>query len=194
MSNSNFYFSVKYILKAFSFFLISTAVFFVLINSPLLHKFNYLFFRAIFLIASSIVLTAYVFRVLNNFFKLSVKDIVLFSVVSFSINWFVYGLIPFNVSRSNSAILIGYLNSRNGDFSTKEQIEVALQTVYFEKYKAVDVRLNEQVFNGVVERVDDRYRLTSYGVRQVNFLNYISNFYGVKNNFLDADLYKEDHE
>ena len=171
-----------------------TVVFLTLLNSQLLVSLDYLFFRAILLLIISILIVVNVFGLARGLLNIDLKDLALFSVISFSANWFVYGLIPFNVSRSNSVILIGYLNSKNGALVSKDKIESVLFDTYFRKNNAVEVRLTEQVFNGAIERVDNEYRITKSGAIQVKILSLIANFYAVKNNFLSPDLYEQSDE
>jgi hypothetical protein len=188
----NFFSFSRYLFIILLFIVFSTLIFLIFLNSTLLSRFDYLFFRAISLLTLSILVTLLCFSKIYK--TLDCRDLVLFSIVSFSANWFVYGLIPFNVSRSNSVILIGYLNTKNGGVVQKAEIKQVLNTIYFDRNNAVEVRLNEQIFNGVVERVDDGYRITNSGMRQVKLLRSIANLYGVKNNFLDSNLYDDVNE
>jgi hypothetical protein len=41
---------------------------------------------------------------------LTFRDIFIICQILFFINWFVYGAIPFNVARSNSVLILAYLN------------------------------------------------------------------------------------
>lgn len=108
---------------------------------------------------------------------LSVQDIFLICMVFFIINWQVYGLIPFNVTRSNSIILLDYLYARNGAPVSKSDIENYVSQMYFKNYDSIGVRLNEQIKSGNIAETDDGWVITKKGQETARLMSYITNLY-----------------
>ena len=97
-----------------------------------------------------------------------------------------YGLIPFNVSRSNSIIILNYLYKNQGVPKNKKDIEAITIQKFYKEYSAVDLRLSEQLTAGNVIYINGNYLITKKGIITANVLSKITFFYNVKNNFLDA--------
>lgn len=141
-----------------------------------------LFFRAAGIIA---VVTVILFSLLAFarhlrfwwFNYLLVQDMFLISLLFFVVNWQVYGLIPFNVTRSNSIILLDYLYSRNGVPVSKSDIEKYVGEMYFEKYDSIGVRLDEQIKSGNIAESDDGWVITKKGQETARVMSYITKLY-----------------
>jgi len=113
---------------------------------------------------------------------LTYRDIALISVLLFSGNWFIYGTIPFNVSRSNSVLILSYLYA-SGPRSERE-ITDHVKAKYFDSYGAMKIRLQEQAASGTIDYIDGNYVLTSKGHATVEGLAAFSDLYNLKQNFL----------
>jgi hypothetical protein len=92
-------------------------------------------------------------------------------------------LIPFNSSRSNSIIIVGYLLKNTSDPKTKLEIEEFVKKEYFEKYQAIQQRLDEQTRAGNIREINGKYELTPQGVFVVKAFGYITDLYHTDKNF-----------
>ena len=113
------------------------------------------------------------------------KDLVLITVLFFFINYNLYGLIPFNSSRSNSILMLGYLYKNKSSSKTKSEIEAFVKEQYFDKYQAIQNRLNEQINAGNIKETSDGYELTQQGIILVRIFGYVTNLYKTDKNFTE---------
>jgi len=113
------------------------------------------------------------------------QDYLLIFMITIFINWFIYGLIPFNVSRSNSVILLKHLYDSDGEYKTKSEIIIHVHNKYFNQYDAVGLRLSEQLKAGNIEKVGDGYHITPKGIFITKTFLFISRLYNLENNFLE---------
>lgn len=141
-----------------------------------------LFYRAAALLAlTAVVLFATLF--FGRFFKvgwlslLFIQDIFLVCLLFVSINWQVYGLIPFNSTRSNSIILLDYLYWKDGVSVSKDNVEEYVKRVYFSEYDSIGVRLDEQEKTGNIRAVDGGWVITEKGRKVARAMDFITNLY-----------------
>lgn len=141
-----------------------------------------LFFRAAGII---IVFAVILFFILSSakFFRLwwfklfVIQDIFLVCLIFITVNWQIYGLIPFNATRSNSIILLDYLYFENGNPVTVTQINDYVSHMYFVEYNSVDVRLKEQMNSGNVDNIDGKWVITEKGRKTARIMSFITNLY-----------------
>ncbi len=174
------------------FIFTASIVFLILINSLFLGSIKGLFFRPLFIllfivfIFSSIMFSFVWFKV-KWVLVLTFRDIIIISLLIFFSNINIYLLVPFNVSRSNSMIIMGYLYENHSVAKSRKDIEQYVINKYFYEYGAVRIRLDEQINAGNVEESDNGIILTDRGNKVVELLNYISNLYNIDNNFLESN-------
>lgn len=92
-------------------------------------------------------------------------------------------MIPFNCSRSNSIIIVGYLLKNTSAPKTKLEIEDFVKEEYFEKNQAIQQRLNEQTRAGNIREINGKYELTPQGILIVKVFGFITDFYHTDKNF-----------
>jgi predicted transcriptional regulator len=80
--------------------------------------------------------------------------------------------------------LVSFLYENKGSPKTKEEITSYVINKYFYEYKAVSMRIREQITSGNIQKVDNGYILTKRGEKIVETLGFISDLYNVKNNFI----------
>ena len=114
---------------------------------------------------------------------LTLRDVILIVVLFFFLNYNLYGMVPFNCSRSNSIIIVGYLLKNSQSPKTKNEIEEFVKEEYFNKYQAIQRRLNEQVNAGNIKEINGRYELTAQGVYVVKIFGFITDLYKTDKNF-----------
>lgn len=111
------------------------------------------------------------------------RDIILNVVLLFFLNYNLYTMIPFNCSRSNSIIIVGYLLKNASEPKTKLEIEDFVREEYFEKYQAIQRRLDEQTRAGNIREINGKYELTPQGVLTVKVFGFITDLYHTDKNF-----------
>jgi hypothetical protein len=151
---------------------------------------DFLFFKSfISILFSILIVLLLVFVIKNKFFpnyKIIVwQDYALIFFISLFLNWFVYGLIPFNVSRSNSIILLKYLYDNKGESKSKIQIQNFVENKYFNTYDAIGHRLSEQISAGNIQEVQGQFFITPKGIFVADVFLGISRLYNLNNNFLE---------
>lgn len=166
-----------------------TALFVTLFRLNIFNELDYVFYRAIvLLLLSCATMAAALFIIkINTRLKyiITYRDLVIFVLILFSLNFNFYIMIPFNVSRSNSVLLIGYLEKNDGVPKTEDDITKFMIEKYFGEYKAVSLRLKEQMALGNIQATKNGYIVTESGKKYMEILKKISDIYKVKNNFLD---------
>jgi len=169
--------------------LLSTFLYILLLSSKVGNNSDILFFRSLFLLILASTITFFISKYLSKkrllFFKsLTIwQDFALIFLSTFFINWFIYSLIPFNVSRSASIILLKKLYDSNSPMS-KAQLQDFVQDKYFNQYDAIGIRLNEQKNIGNIKEEDGMFFITPKGIFIANSFLFVSNFYKLDNNFL----------
>lgn len=106
-----------------------------------------------------------------------IQDVLLVCLLFFCINWQVYGLVPFNATRSNSIILLDYLYFKNGNPVSSSEVEEYVKRLYFDEYKSVDVRLVEQEKSGNLKNIDGLWVITRKGRSVAVVMSFVTNLY-----------------
>jgi|GEM_PF-2687969 predicted transcriptional regulator len=101
----------------------------------------------------------------------------------FFFNYSLYGMIPFNISRSNSIMIMGYLKANTGNPKTEIEIEEFVKLKYFKEYGAIQKRLKEQELAGNIIRKGDSYLITPRGSLLITAFGEITDLFKMKNNF-----------
>ena len=108
----------------------------------------------IFVYLIKIVNTKYLKKLFNY------QDLIIYFLILFFFNYNFYGFIPFNASRSNTVIMMDYLNNQNAVPVSKNSILEHVNSVYFYEYDAIQKRLEEQIAIGNVIKSDKGYIIT----------------------------------
>jgi hypothetical protein len=171
--------------------IIGTSFFLSLLWTKIFMNQNVLFFRTgILLVLISIFLffALFIIKIKLTYSKKFFlwRDIFLVVLIFFFLNWNIYGMVPFNVSRSNSIIILNYLYKNQNSPKSKRDIEAFTKHKYYEDYDAVGVRLSEQLAAGNVIVTNGNFVITKKGIITANILSRLTFFYNEKNNFLDA--------
>ena len=173
----------------FSFILIGTVCYVLSFWINIFGTFDVLFFRGLVLLIIVCLIIALLLLIAKKKSKIlkdiiTYRDILLICTLLFFLNNFIYGAIPFNVSRSNSIILVSFLYENKGSPKTEEEITRFIINKYFYDYKAVSKRLQEQIYSGNIQKVDNGYILTKRGEIIVETFRFITDLYNEKNNFI----------
>lgn len=181
----NYFFKLIFI---YIFFLIiSTILFIALFWIEIFNFFDVLFLKyfILLIITTCVIFILLLFLKKINIFKIiSTKDILIICLLAFTFNNFIYGLIPFNTSRSVSVMIVGYLyNNKDRNISNKE-LNQHIYKLYFLKENAVKMRIDEQIEIGNIKQIDNQYKLTDKGLIIVNIMSLITEIFNTKKNYI----------
>jgi len=131
----------------------------------------------IFVYLIKIVNTKYLKKLFNY------QDLIIYFLILFFFNYNFYGFIPFNASRSNTVIMMDYLNNQNAVPVSKNSILEHVNSVYFYEYDAIQKRLEEQIAIGNVIKSDKGYIITKRGELILNIFSRVTDLYNMDQNF-----------
>jgi hypothetical protein len=81
-------------------------------------------------------------------------------------------------------MIVGYLyNNKDKSVSNKELNEY-IYKLYFLKENAVNMRIEEQIKIGNIEKVENQFKLTNKGLVIVGFMNSITEMFNTKKNYI----------
>jgi hypothetical protein len=122
---------------------------------------------------------------INLYIKIfNFRDFIIISLLTFFINYNLYGHIPFNVARSNSILLLGYFYKYSERPATLKEVSAHIEYKYFVENDAIARRIKEQEKLGHLVRLENGWIITEQGKKTANFLFKFSNLYGVGNDNL----------
>lgn len=113
----------------------------------------------------------------------SVKDIVIISLIFFFGHYTIYGLVPFNASRSVSVMLVGYFLDNQDRYISETEVTDYINQEYFMRSNAVSKRLSEQKSLGHLEYENGKYKITEKGVFVVTLMGIITSAYNTDINY-----------
>lgn len=172
---------------------IGSALFMFLCRTNLLRTERVLFNRELTILLLASLAVAGAFELIRQRVSVvrrcgEVRDtVILFLLLLFG-NWMLYVLVPFNVSRSNSVLLVGYLNASGNSPRTEEEITTYVVDRYVNQYRAIPRRIAEQITLGNIIATPGGYLLTDKGRLTVSLMSTVSSWYGIDNSFLDVTL------
>lgn len=79
--------------------------------------------------------------------------------------------------------MVGYLYKQHGAPKTEKEIQEFVGQEYFQKYQAIQKRLQEQINAGNVKEVNGGYVLTERGILVVKVFGFITDLYNMDQNF-----------
>lgn len=118
----------------------------------------------------------------------TIRDALLATVTFMWLNHSLFGMVPFNASRSVSVMIVGYFYHNQGETLAEEDVEKYVRRLYFDNERAVRRRLEEQVAIGNLEKIGGNYRLTPKGVEVARMVGGITALFNMKKNYI-ADRY-----
>ena len=169
------------------FIIISTILFVALFWIEFFNFFDVLFLKyfILLIITTCVIFILLLFLKKINIFKIiSTKDILIISLLAFTFNNFIYGLIPFNTSRSVSVMIVGYLYNNKDKSVSNEELNEYIYKLYFLKENAVNMRIEEQIKIGNIEKVENHFKLTNKGLVIIRFMNSITEIFNTKKNYI----------
>ena len=178
---------LKLIIIYIFFFAISTILFVALFWIEIFDFLDVLFLKSFILLIltiCTIFILLLFLKKLNILKIISTKDILIICLLSFTFNNFIYGLIPFNTSRSVSVMIVGYLYNNKDRGVTNEELNEYIYKLYFLKENAVNSRIAEQIKIGNVEKIENEYKLTNKGFIILKFMNSITEMFNTKKNYI----------
>jgi hypothetical protein len=171
-------------------FAVGTIIFICLNRSGLFGTYKGLFFKALITLLLSTIFISLIALIINQKFRLmrsiyTSKDIIIGALLLFFVNWNIYGLIPFNVSRSNSIIILNLAYKMGKEGYSLEEADAYAIDKYIKGYRAVKIRIDEQIRAGHLELIDGKFYITTKGRVVAEIFSCITGLYKVENNFLE---------
>lgn len=171
------------------FSVLGTILFFILLNIGIFAN-DILFFGFLKTLLLATFLNLILIFILKFFGKLKIfcsKDLIILVLLFIFGHYTIYGLIPFNASRSVSIILMSYFLKNENKEVTNMEIKSYVENIYFKEANAVEKRLKEQVELGHLEYYDEKYKITSKGVRNIKIIGYITDLYKTDKNYINIE-------
>lgn len=115
------------------------------------------------------------------------RECVVVSAISlaFAANVIFLVVFPVTIDRSVTVYLLGQL-SRHPAGMTEGELNERVVAQYVDEYRAVNRRMEEQMFTGNVRRESDRYYLTSQGDRFIGFSRLVARVFGLDPKYVQA--------
>ncbi len=173
------------IIKMVFIFLIFTFTFILSFHLPIRNIISiYTYYGLAILLVITIVLAILMFILYKkNLIGFDFKDCVITILVCFSINIFVFCMVPVTLERSISIFMLNEMS--DNDEYTKEEIEELFISKYVYEYEAFDKRFDEQLYTGSIEEIQNGYKISKKGDFMVDCFKVIKRIYNVKGKILD---------
>ncbi len=173
---------LKIALLDFAFFLLGTLLFVLSFSTPIFGWVSILFYRGIYLLVfASLLMLAImlIFKKSKYGRLLTYRDLIMVMVLFVSINIMFFTLVPVTIERSVSVYMLGYLDKNSNVILTDSQLSDAFVKQYVKDDKAMDKRLNEQIYSGNVSSRSGGYIITERGKSLVNIFLIIARIFNV---------------
>lgn len=144
----------------------------------------YTYYGIFTLIILTVLLALFLF-VLNkmNYKYFDIKDSIIIILLCFSINIFVFCMVPVTIERAISVFMLNYMDNNNE--YTKEEIEKVFIEKYVYEYQAFEKRFEEQIYTGTIENNGESYHISKKGKFLVDCFHFIKELYNVKGKVLN---------
>jgi hypothetical protein len=81
-------------------------------------------------------------------------------------------------------MIVGYLYNNKDKSVSNEELNEYIYKLYFLKENAVNMRIEEQIKIGNIEKVENQFKLTNKGLVIVRFMNSITEMFNTKKNYI----------
>jgi predicted transcriptional regulator len=81
-------------------------------------------------------------------------------------------------------MIVGYLYNNKDKSVSNEELNEYIYKLYFLKENAVNMRIEEQIKIGNIEKVENQFKLTNKGLVIVRFMNSITEIFNTKKNYI----------
>jgi len=119
----------------------------------------------------------------KNILKFDFKDYVITILICFSLNIFVFCMVPVTLERSISVFMLNEMMNKK-EYS-KEEMEELFIDKYIYEYEAFKKRFEEQLYTGTIEKDGKNYNISEKGEIMVNCFKIIKRIYNVKGKILN---------
>jgi hypothetical protein len=150
---------------------------------------EYLYNRPLIIFFLAASLTVAILIYLKKYFLfikfIVIRDLVIIFILIFFLNFNAYGAVIFNVTRSNSILMMGFLYKNKDLRLTQEQITEHVRDKYFIEYAAIPKRLNEQLLMANLTVEPSGYQITKRGITLIEILHDVTKLYHAEPNLLE---------
>ena len=81
-------------------------------------------------------------------------------------------------------MIVGYLYNNKDKSVSNEELNEYIYKLYFLKENAVNMRIEEQIKIGNIEKVENHFKLTNKGLVIISFMNSITEIFNTKKNYI----------
>ena len=145
------------------------------------------FFETLLLATFLNLILVFILKYLGRLKIFCSKDLIILVILFIFGHYTIYGLIPFNASRSVSIILMSYFLKNENKEVTNIEIKSYVEKIYFKESNSVEKRLKEQVELCHLEYYDEKYKITSKGVRNIKIIGYNTDLYKTDKNYINIE-------
>jgi len=161
---------------------LGTSLFILLFQTSLFKEITVFFYRGVlllFLASLIIMLTGVFVRAVSLGKIFSLYDVILSTLLVFSINLVFFTHVPVTADRSISVFILGYMNKYSGNTLSQEEIGKAFSQKYINDYGAIGKRLEEQMASGNIIEEGSEYRITRQGKLIIRVYDFIADIFGI---------------
>jgi energy-coupling factor transporter transmembrane protein EcfT len=113
------------------------------------------------------------------------RDIILSSVLIICFNLVFLTLVPVTIDRSISVFMLGYLSNNSQKVITKNDMTNYFVKKYVYENRAIEKRIDEQIFSGDISKCQNGYKITQRGNLLIKFYKIVADIFNIiKNLFL----------
>jgi len=112
-------------------------------------------------------------------------------LVSATLNFSLFVLVPVNVDRSISVFLLTWMDERQGVPNTQADLEHAFRDIYIKRYGAIDRRIVEQIATGNIECTSKGLQLTAQGRVIVEVFRLVGDLFSTDHRLLYSESHME---
>jgi hypothetical protein len=132
------------------------------------------FYRGVVLIGIAAILTFALFVYASRWLRTDVIAAFTAAVLSMSINFGFFIIVPVAVDRSISVFLLAYMDEHPDEAFTSSQLRTAFSDIYVDRYQAMQRRMDEQLVSRNINQVGDTYQINDQGRAFVRFARVIA--------------------
>lgn len=149
------------------------------------------FYKGILIVFISILFQYFFLYLLNklNYFLLNILHIHIVSISTFCFILLLHTLILTSLDRAISVYFISLMNYEKNGLTSKE-IKTSFYEEYFEREKAIERRIKEQLITGNIVKRDEKYFITERGETTFKIFVVLSKLFNIKNNYLPNYKFK----
>lgn len=168
-------------------FIVGTTVFVFLFHTKLFKNIDILFYRGIFLLATTCISITAIQILLKrhvSFSFITCRDILLCLTLVFCLNLVFFTHVPVTADRSISVFILGYMNNNSEKTIPSQDMANIFTGKYLYEYGAMNKRFKEQIVSGNIIQDDSGYKITKQGQRVMKIYTLVAKLFNINNKII----------